>query len=303
MISLKKTWNSFWFIEGPPHALAIFRILFSAFWLVIWLSWLPHVSLYFSRNGMYFPAFPDPGKNVSGFQTLVGWITRSPSIGQAWLLYGIGAALLSFIMVGFFTRLALIAFFLVLNYHYYVYLHMHGTSFDRLLLLVLILMILSPCGAVLSLDAHIARRKSSSKTIYNLWTQRMICVQIAIIYLATGIHKIITPAWTSGKDLAAAFYGDYATHAGFWIAKMNIPHGVYNLLTVLIIFFELSLSFLLFSRRWQNWAFVFGSIFHILNCIFLWIPQFLVVICCYILFLDPQKAASYFSSYRNINKT
>src|SRR4051812_42105266 len=130
MISIKNAWNSFWFTEGPPHALAAFRILFSLFWLVIWLSWLPHVSLYFSGNGMYFPAYPSPAKNITGFQTFIGWLTRSPSLLQAWLLYSTGLGLLLLVAIGFLTRLALIAFFFILNYHYYLYLHMHGTSFD-----------------------------------------------------------------------------------------------------------------------------------------------------------------------------
>ncbi len=297
MNTLRKAWNSFWFIEGPPHALALFRILFGVFWLVIWMSWLPYVSLYFSREGMYFPAFPDPGTHVTGFQTMIGWIVSSPSVSQAWVLYGVGIALLLCVVLGFFTRASLVGFFLVLNYHYYAYLHMHGTSYDRLLFLILILMILSPCGAVLSIDEIIARKKSSQTKIYSLWTQRMICVQVAIIYLATGIHKVLTPAWTSGNDIAAAFHGDYATSAGFMISKMGIPHGVYTLLTVFIIVFELSAGFLLFNRRWQKWAFLIGSVFHILNCIFLWIPQFLVMICSYVLFIEPQKVAPY------INKT
>lgn len=286
---IARAWESFWFLTGPPHALATFRILFGIFWFTRWIWLAPHVPLLFSGEGMHFPAFPPPRNGIHNFETLVGWVTNSPSVPRAWMLYSVTLVLILLIITGLFTRIALFLFFLSLNYHYYLYFHMHGTSYDRVLLLMTFLLVLSPCGRVLSLDEWFRKRRSrQSVETYSLWTQRMICVQIAIVYFATGVHKLTSPAWKNGDNLASSFYGDYATSLGYWIARLHIPLGYFDVFTLVTIFFEVAVSVLLFSKRWQKWCFLFGGLFHLINSSVLWIPEFLIVVCSYVLFVDPS---------------
>jgi hypothetical protein len=121
----------------------------------------------------------------------------------------------------------------------------------------------------------------------------MICVQIALVYFATGVHKLTSSAWKNGDNLAASLYGDYATPLGFWLARLRLPHGVFDGLTVVLIIFEIVASLLLFSKKWQKWCFLIGGAFHLINSSVLWIPEFLIVACSYVLFLDPEKVREF----------
>jgi hypothetical protein len=288
VFSVARRWDAFWFPVGPPHALAVFRIFFGLFWLTRWIS-LGHVKILFSEDGLYFPAFPAPQSGIHDFESFIGALTASPSLLQAWTLYLITAALLLFIIVGAFSRIALLSFFLADIYYYYLYFHLHGTSFDRLLLIITFVLFLSPCGAVLSADSWWAKRRGIKPPLRcSLWCQRILCVQVAFLYFGTGIHKLTSEAWKNGDNLAASFYGDYATRLGFWIARLNVPPGVFDVLTIFIVLFELSMVILLFHKRWQKWGFLCGSLFHLANSSILWIPEFLVIIPSYILFIDPD---------------
>lgn len=285
-------WDGFWFRSGPPTALGLFRILFGVYWLVPWLLWLPHVELYFSGEGMYFPLYPAPTAGVHDVSGLIGWITSPASPTFAWSVYLATFVPLLMIIAGYRTRLALALFFASCLYHYYLQIHMFGTSFHRLLILLNAVLILSPCGEALSLDAWRRRRLGKARVgEVPLWTQQVICVQIAILYFATGVHKIVTPAWNNGDNLAGALIGEYATPVGFWVARLPLATlGLYDLLTLGVILMELVIGFALFHPRWQKHFFLIGALFHLSNAVLLDIPQFTIVVMSYVLFLNPEQA-------------
>jgi hypothetical protein len=297
-----EAWGDFWFTKGPPTALGLFRILFGLYWLVPWLLWTPHVELYFSGEGMHFPFYPTPTSGVHSVSDLIGWMTSPATPGLAWALYLATFVPILMIIAGYRTRLALVLFFGSFLYHYYLQLHMFGTSFHRLLILVNAVLILSPCGKALSLDAWRARRRGKPEANeVELWTQRVICVQIAILYFATGVHKIVTPAWNNGDNLASALIGEYGTALGFWVARLPITTpGTYDLLTLSVILFELVIPFALFHPRWQKPFFVFGALFHLVNATLLDIPQFAIVVMTYVLFLDPREARDWIERGANV---
>ncbi|MDF7822263.1 HTTM domain-containing protein [Runella sp. MFBS21] len=287
-------WNSFWFINGPVHSLAIFRILFGIYWLTRLIWWSPYVALFFSREGMYFPANSVKPIKIFNLDTLLAWLTHSPSETQGWFIYIISLILILLIIIGFYTRIVLLLFFLFLNYYYYAYLYVYGTSYDRLIIIITFFLCLSPCGFAISLDQWLANRRGDiKKKNHPLWTQRMICIQIVIVYFATGVHKLTSSAWINGDNLQSALYGDYATSLGFWISQKGFSKGYYDLATIIVILFEISMPVLLLNKKMQKWAFIFGTLFHVANSSILWIPEFLVVICTYILFVDPNLVKKY----------
>lgn len=281
-------WSAFWHVRGDPHGLALFRILFGLFWLVRWSSWAPHVRLLFSAEGFHLPAFEPPVSGVHDFQGFIGWVTQPQTLVIAWCLFLLAGTSILLITLGFLTRAALITFFLLLNYYYYLYLHMHGTSYDRLFLIITFLLCLCPCNKAYALDAR-SPRGPSADIPWPLWTQRMICVQIAVVYFATGVHKLTSPAWRNGDNIAASLYCQYSTALGQWIGRLGIPEGYFDLANIVLILFELLAGFLLFSRKWQTYAFVGGGLFHLICTTVLWIPEFLIVPCTYVLFVPPER--------------
>lgn len=68
-----RAWSRFWFISGPADGLALFRIVFGLYCLIRWVWWAPHVTLFFSREGMHFPELLAPVEGIHNFYQLIGW--------------------------------------------------------------------------------------------------------------------------------------------------------------------------------------------------------------------------------------
>ena len=291
-----RAWSRFWFISGSPDGLALFRMLFGFYWLIRWIWWAPHVTLFFSREGMHFPELPAPVEGIHNFYQLIGWLTASPSVLQAWVLYLLTLPIIVMIIAGLFTRFSLFIFLLSWNYHYFLHFHMYETSYDRFLILLCFFLLFSPCGRSLSMDAYrTSGHPGGIDESFPLWTQRLICVQTALFYFGTAVHKLMSPAWNNGDNMASTLISDYSTQLGFWFARQDLPLGVYDIATVALIIFEILIGVLLFNARWQKLFFMLGFGFHLINTTVLWIPQFLIVPCTYVLFLKPDSVREWIS--------
>jgi hypothetical protein len=282
-------WESFWFLSGPPHGLAVFRILFGLYWLSRWLIWGPHVALCFSGDGMYFPFVETPADGIHDLRDLMGWTTPPMSEPTAWLLYLVTLASLAMVTAGCFTRPALAVYLASFVYHYLLFMHMLNSSFDRLLFVITVVLLLSPCGKALSVDAWRARRRGSETPAeVPLWTQRLICVQVAIMYFGTGVFKITLPDWNGGDLIFTSMAGDWATPLGFWLLQRQLSWGWYDLASLFTKVFEVWAAVLLFSPRWQGLFFVLGFLFHLSIALTLSVWQFMIMPLAYVLFVEPR---------------
>lgn len=284
-------WRRVWFPEGPAHGLGVFRALYGLYWLVPWLMWAPHVELFFSSEGLHFPKYPAPAGRIGNVYDLIGWVTQPVSPSIAWGLY-IGTGLLIVLTtVGLLTRAALILLFLLFCYYYYLYLHMYGTSFHRLLLLTHLCLLFSPCGKAVSIDSWLARRRGRPfGGTWPLWSQRVICFHIVILYFATGVHKVVSPAWNNGDNIKMALQGEYGSPVGLWVlARPFATDGFFDFVNLAVILFELAMPVMLCHPRLRPAAFVLGTAFHVSNGILLNIWQFLIVVFSYVLFVHPRS--------------
>jgi hypothetical protein len=285
-----EAWHAFWFISGPPHALAVMRIFFGIYWLVPWLMWMPHVELYFSGEGMYFPKFFPSEQGIHGPISLLAFLTQPVSPAIAWLLYWATALLLVLATLGWMTRTVLTLFLISFVYHYFLYFHMFGTSFHRLLLILNAFLILSPCGKALSIDSWLSNKRGEKpRIVYPLWTQRVICVEIAALYMGIAVHKIMSPYWDDGANIASSFMQEWSTPFAFWLSRRPfLTPGAYDLMTVGIILWEIAMTFALFSKKWRYAAFLTGAIFHLSTGLVYHIWQFTIITMTYVLFLEPE---------------
>ena len=53
--AVRSRWNHFWFRTGPPHLLAVFRIVFGGFLLVYFGMQIPNIAMLYSRDGLLLP--------------------------------------------------------------------------------------------------------------------------------------------------------------------------------------------------------------------------------------------------------
>ena len=283
-------WERFWLLTGPPDALGMFRIGMGLYWLLRWLVLLPHVELIFSGDGMYFPFRDAPGSWPRDLDSLLGWLTPPMPPWIAWLLYLGTLGCLVLVILGWRTRLALGSYLVLFVYHYLVYLHMQDSSFDRLSLLIGVFLLVSPCGQAFSLDS---RRHDEAAGEAPLWAQRLICLQVSLMYLGTGLAKISSTSWANGDLLASTLIGDWATPAAFWWMRLDLSRGWLDLASLGVKLFEICAAFFLFVPRWQRLFFACGFVFHVAIAVFLGLWQFLLMLLPYVLYLPPREVAAW----------
>jgi hypothetical protein len=287
-------WRRFWFLEGPPHALALFRLMLGLYWLGMWLPMAGKVNLFLSNDGFHFPLFQAAGLSLEA-RHIFGWMTQPVSPAAAWAIYGATLATTLLITVGLFTRVALALHLLATTYYWALHLHMLNSSFHRLDYVITFIMLWSPCNRALSVDSWLHRRAGDARfgAETALWSQRLVCMQIVMMYLGTGFFKMVSPAWTNGENLITSLMGDWASKAGFAILRWNLPVGIYDLLTAFIILFELYAVFMLFHPKRQVAFFVIGFVFHLVIAITLNIWPFMIMPMSYVLFVNPSRVKNW----------
>jgi hypothetical protein len=153
--------------------------------------------------------------------------------------------------------------------------------------LVLMLMAFTPC------DRALAWRRPAGDG--PLWAQRLLQLQLSIIYLASGGSKLVDADWRGGRVIAAGVthFADIAVARGVPPAAVAFFMGttVAALLAKLAIATELGIGLGLWSRRWRAAALWLGVVFHLAIelvttvAIFSWL-----MILCYALFATPALA-------------
>lgn len=131
----------------------------------------------------------------------VPWFPELPD-GVWFAMLWIGAAAAVLMTIGLWTRVATATAFAVVA----VNLLLSTTHFrhNRTFLMILLGGVaLMASGRVLSLDAWLARRRSgrAPSTTIPLWPLWMLRVQVPLVYLASGISKLVDPDWISGLVL------------------------------------------------------------------------------------------------------
>jgi hypothetical protein len=264
-------WSQYWFAPVPGYPFAAARILFGIFLLVYFLGFLPHVELMFSTRGVYSPYLaPD--------------IAPSPLV--AWVLYGLLVVAAVFFVVGALTPYAAPLLLLLFLHDYFVQLAEKNSSFDRLIIIFLAIFSVSNAGVVWSVDA--ARVKKEAPRAVPAWGPRLLRFQLIAMYFAAGLWKVVNPAWRDGTLLKATMQGPWASPAAFWLVQRVESDRLWATFSAIVIAFELLMSVALTVQRTRPWAIAFGAVFHLANCFVLVIPEFLVCMTMYPLFLPSE---------------
>lgn len=284
-----RRWDAWWFSPVPPHTLALFRIVFGAFLLLYWGTYLPHVPVMFANHGLALPIMTVD----DGIPPLIASMISPPPHGMAWVLYG--ALLLSFLLIalGSFLRSGCIVALLL---HAYVWASsQHWAWFTMEQLSVIFLMMLLPGGADRALSLRMRRTRGS----WRAWEpivalpQRLLALQITVTLLGAGWLKVVQPDWQDGMIIAHAFMERWATPLAFSVARLPIPMFVYDGLAYALTSFEMALPFGLWTRWWKWFLAGFGF-FLICNALLLSFWWFLVLLPCAIVFVEPEKIAGTF---------
>jgi len=271
MSALGALWNRTFFAPSSGHRLAYVRVLLGIYMFVYFGAQLPHAALSYSNQGVYIPY-------------LVPDYAPAPLVAQALVLLVVLASVA--LALGYRTRVVAPLLLLLFAYHYFLGLGEKQSAFDRLLAIDLLVLCFADSGRVLGLDA----RRGGAALI--VWPERMLALQTLWLYLGPGLWKLCTPGWRTGVLLESNLQGMFATKLAFRLVQLDLSRTSWAVLSWSVIAFELAMVPLLLTRRTRPLALAMGLVFHGLNCVVLVIPEFLLSVATYPVFIEPRTLAA-----------
>ena len=285
--AVAREWNGFFHRPEPVAGLALFRILFGLVLLLNWALLAPDVLTWLGERGVLTAetARRMTGPRLSVFPLLPP--------GDAWVLAVFAITVLATLglTLGYRTRTcAVVAFLAIVSIHHRNQLVLH--SGDTLLRLISFLLIFSPAGDALSVDRWRRRRAGAAEpapVLRALWTQRLIQLQVAVLYFATAWWKLSGGAW---RDGTAVYYilrlVDFQRFPlpleSLWVDSLAAT----RLLTWAALAVEFAMALLVWVPAFRYPVLIAGACLHLGLEYTLNIPVFqLLMLACLVLFVPP----------------
>ncbi|MHB2016109.1 MAG: HTTM domain-containing protein [Candidatus Xenobia bacterium] len=252
-------WNRFWFSPIAPVGIAMFRIAYGFLVLCFGALLSPNLLTLLGPRGIVSLSTAiatTPGPRIDVFRIL------PPTDTSVWLVFWtlmIGALCLC---LGLFARASAVVVFVALTsmIHRNVYIYHSGDSLMRLLALYLIF---SHAGDALSVDAWLKRRRHPEFVLQPQppWAQRLIQVQLALVYFETFLAKAHGTTWVDGT---AVYYTSRLQE--FW--RLPVPYLFEHMWTVHLITWgtlavELGCALLFWFCETRYWMMAIGALFHL----------------------------------------
>ncbi len=283
--TLRASWDDFWFTPQSPVPIALFRILFGFVVLCYGMILAPDLFLWFGDKGVISLKTAE----MTGFKPHINLLACLPS-GNFWILifflsFMLFALALTF---GICTRLSSVVVWLGLATLYNRDLTIANGA-TILMLVLSFLLIFTHAGAAVSMDRlwRIARgRETEVLTEKAPWGQRLIQIQLSLVYFWAFLFKIQSSQWVNGTALY------YIARSNLWL-RFGIPFGgylwataVYSWLTLLL---EFSLSILIWFAEFRYFVLLAGFLFHLGMEFSLNIPWFqITTLSPYVTFIRPE---------------
>lgn len=270
MISLRRDWNEFWFAPRPSGPLGLYRLLLGALSLLWGVLIAPDLFTWYSERGVMPLAamrmFDGPSYGYS--IDVLRQVTNPAIIITVFVVYMIAALCLT---LGFWSRTSTIVVWLLLT----SFEHRDEiilNSGDIFLRLMLFYMMFAPSGASCSLDRMIriwrGKEAPGDPPLVVPWAQRLIQVQISIVYLSTFLGKVQGNLWQDGT--AIYFPLHMAELERFWVPFIGAnattnTFSLYliNILTYCALATELSMATLVWVPRLRGYVLTAGTLLHL----------------------------------------
>jgi hypothetical protein len=280
-----RAWNTFWFCPISARPLGAFRIVFGLTVLANLAVAAADLDHWYTGVGLLQGT---EAREVAGplRPSVLHWV-QDPGSVRLWFAATAWAAV--GLTVGWHTRIMAVLFYLgMLSIHHRNIVTNSGA--DALLMILTFYVMLSPCGTAYSLDSRRAawKRGTLAEPLIVPWAQRLIQVQIGLIYFNTAVFKSRGSSWLDGTAL---HYVLYNKEIGWLRLEFltQYPLAV-NVLTHAALVIEFALAFLLWFRATRPWVIVAGLSLHAGIHLMVNIPIFgELMVACYLLFLAPDE--------------
>lgn len=280
-----RAWNTFWFRPISARPLGVFRILIGLIALgQLWMIsfdldyWLTDQGLMQGTEARILagPLRPSP----------LQWVQDPVSVR---VFLGATAVVATLVTVGWHTRVGTVLLYLMM-------LSLHHRNIptncgpDTLLLVMLFYLMLSPSGAAYSLDARRVSRKRGTlaEPLIVPWAQRLIQLQLSLIYFDTAVLKSNGSTWLGGT---AMHYAINLPELDRYDLSFLSQYPVFlNVLTYISLAVEFGLAVFLWFRPTRSWIAVAGILLHAGVLVIINVPIFgELMTACYLTFLGPDE--------------
>jgi hypothetical protein len=291
-VRLVATWERYWFQPVPPHSSALLRIAFGALGLINLIGLTP-VDMFWSIDGLA----PLPGGGL-GLKTLL--VDAGLSDAAGWVIFGGLFLAFACFTVGYQSAWAGAACFAGTLLQIY-WNPLPLSSAQQVLVVILFCLVWTDSGACLSIDAWLARRRGTSRhptdVEHPMWPLRLIRIQVALIYLNSGLWKLFGASWRDGTAIYYALNLNVFHRVPFMVPAA--AEWTLTIATYVTLFWELAFVFMLFHRVSRRIALVIGVLLHMGVWATLEVGPFSwLMIASYIAFLDPQAVSRWVATYR-----
>jgi predicted DCC family thiol-disulfide oxidoreductase YuxK len=254
----------FWHEPLRAERLAIARILFAAALLTDQVfQYGPHLAYFYGPEGVA-PAGLNDGYLVSTWRWAI-LLFNTDDMTIVTTVFGLWLSTTALWLVGWHTRVMgflvwlLTMAFLARNPNL-------KNGGDDVLQIALFMLMISPCGAALSLDRKRSLRRKGleapdASTYIAPWPVRLFQLQLCVMYLTTGIAKLAGDTWWNGTSVHYVL--NDITMARWSYAQLPLPLWFTAILTYSSVWFEVLFTPLVLWQRTRKWTLWFGVAFHL----------------------------------------
>jgi hypothetical protein len=275
-------WVRFWHRPVRAERLACMRILLALALLTDQLvQYLPFLDEFYGPEGVNLPDLYAGEQLGRWYWTHAFFSTNN--LAFVYAAFGLWVGCTVLFLVGWRTRWTNLAVWFLSRCFIEMIPGMR-TGADDTLQLALFLLLLTPCGLALSLDARRLRRRGllAGPAWVKPWSLRVIQLQVCLIYCTTGLIKLKGDSWMSGplefertwpwcSWLHGTWWDGTSVHNVFnltdmsrWAyAQLPVPPWVTKCLTYASVWWELFFPLLMLHRWTRRPALAFGVLFHL----------------------------------------
>lgn len=278
---MRRGWSRFFFEPADTLPLALCRIVYGVVAFVCAAMMLPDRFIWFGDRGLVSAQTAVQMTDVP-VTSVFHWIGAIEPLITPLLVLMMAAGLT--LTAGFFTRTsAAIVFLILMALHHRTPMVLSGA--DMLLRINALLLAFSHAGASLSVDSRLHPQRSP---IQPPWAQRLMQIQIAIVYAGTVIWKLHGRPWLDGS---AVYYVMSLDEFQRWRhATILLPLALSKLLTWATMVIEAAAATLIWFKPFRNPVIVAALLLHLSMDVALNVPMFQwVMIGSLLLFIEPAE--------------
>lgn len=281
-------WNRFWFAPISARPLGAFRVLFG-------LMVLAHLALISVDLDFWYT---DRGLMVGDEAAATAGPHRFSILNHyqdpisVRVAVAIVAAVAVAFALGWHTRVMGVLLYLgVMTFYNRNLLTNCGP--DQVMMITSFYMMLAPCGAALSLDARreARRRGTLAEPLIHPWAQRLMQLQLCLVYFVTAFLKCNGRTWADGTAIHYVLFNHEIGQFNLeWLGGYPI---LLNLMAHGALVVEFALAFLLWFRPTRRWVALLGVMLHAGIVPLVNVPLFgEQMTALYLLFLAPDELSA-----------